>query len=132
MEFITEWETGITNHESTLRYTRTLSFQKLSSRQLRPTLPLLHCLSNSLRSHWELEQSDPDSIINGIGKSTTHRNNCRFAAPLRIRILIIQDDSLNLGQPGKPRNFIGIKIEVENLSGPKNASALSRHIPFPW
>jgi hypothetical protein len=39
---------------------------------------------DSLWSHWELEHSHPDRIIDGIGDHPTHRYNRRLATALRI------------------------------------------------
>ncbi len=61
-------------------------------------------------------QSYADGIIDRISNDRSHHHDCRLAPALGRVFLAVKDNGLYLRQPGKPRDFIRVKIDVQNLS----------------
>jgi hypothetical protein len=83
---------------------------------LRMALFAIHRLFNAFRDHRELEQSSTARIENRVGDHATHADNGGFSTSLGRGILGINQDCLDLRQPGKTGYLIGVEIEVEDLS----------------
>ena len=68
------------------------------------------------RRHRHLVESNPDSIKNSIAYHRSYNGNGRFPSPLWRIGRVLNEDCLNLRQPGKTGYIVSIKIVVNDLT----------------
>ena len=67
-----------------------------------------------LRSHWETREPHSNSIVDRIRNDGSHHDDRGFSSPLGRRFAVVDENRLDLRQPGKPGDLIGIEIAVED------------------
>src|ERR1035441_10309926 len=77
---------------------------------------LLDRRQNARGGHGELQHARAYGVVNGVGDHGAHGDDGGFAASQRGLAGVVDDDGLDLRQPGETRELVGIEVTVEDFA----------------